>query len=234
MRILYLDNGPGFIAEDTVDVVGRLHACLIFGEKAYPEGHGKIERLNRTVKAAVLRQLDRRVDVDPAPGVLTLRLRHWLRTIYNHTPHEALDGETPSERFERDPAPLRFPENQQDLESRFVVFVKRRVTNDNTVSFESVSYDMPRGHAREKVTLHRRVLHGTLHVIHEGRLVRLHPTDLAANARAHRARRKPQPETQNALPPSAADLAFTHDYGPIVNEDGGFPEPSPDARKDTP
>jgi hypothetical protein len=234
MRALYLDRGPGFDCRDTIDVVGRLDAHLIFGEKAYPEGHGKIERLNQTVKGAVLRHLDRRVDVDPTPGALTLRLRHWLRTVYNHTPHEALDRETPSDRFHRDPAPLRFPENAQDLTSRFVVFESRKVSDDHTISFESVLFDMPRGHARETVILHRRVLDGSLHVIHEGRLVPIHPTDLAANARARRARSKPPPETEEALPPSAADLAFTHDYGPIVTEDGGFTGPLTSRGEDTP
>jgi len=225
MGILYLDHGAGFIAKDTIDVVGRLKALLLFGEKAYPEGHGKVERLNQTAKNAVLRQLDRRPDVDPAPGALTLRLRHWLRTIYNHTPHEGLSLETPSDRFHRDPAPLRFPENQKDLESRFVVFETRRVSDDHVISFDSTPYDMPRGHAREKVVLHRRVLDGSLHVIHEGELVRIHPSDLAANARARRARSRPEPETEQALPLSAADLAFHHDYGSIVTEDGGFSEP---------
>jgi transposase InsO family protein len=225
MRILYLDHGPGFFNHDTIEVVGRLKALLIFGEKAYPEGHGKIERLNQTVNNAVLRHLDRRPDVDPGLGPLTLRLRHWLRTTYNHTPHEALGMETPSDRFHRDPLPLRFPESQQDLENRFVVFEKRSVSNDNTISFESVLHDMPRGHARERIVIHRRVLDGTLHVIHKGRLVQIHPTDLAANAQVHRARSRPQPETENVLPPSAAELAFDHDYGPIVNKDGGFSEP---------
>ncbi len=234
MKILYLDNGPGFFNHDTIDVVGRLKAHLIFGEKAYPEGHGKIERLNRTVKAAALRHLDRRPDVDPALGALTLRLRHWLRSIYNHTPHEGLDQETPSERFQRDPSPLCFPESRQDLESRFVVFETRRVSNDHVISFESVPYDMPRGHALGKVTIHRRVLDGTLHVIHEGKLIQIHPTDRAANARARRARSQPETETEEILPPSAADLAFTHDYGPIVTKDGGFSEPSDSPGEDTP
>lgn len=90
MLALYLDRGPGFIALDVADVCRRLEIRLVLGEAAYPEGHGKIERLNQTLKRSVLRNLDRRPDVDPACGALELRLRHWLREVYNHTPHESL------------------------------------------------------------------------------------------------------------------------------------------------
>lgn len=91
MLTLYLDHGPGFIAKDVAAVCQKLGIHLVLGESGYPEGHGLIERFNQTFKHAVLRNLDRRPDVDPACGALELRLRHWLREIYNHTPHESLE-----------------------------------------------------------------------------------------------------------------------------------------------
>src|SRR5690606_11463376 len=78
MDALFLDNGPGFIADDTYRVMGQLERALIFGTKAYPEGHGKIERFNQTSIAAVLRGLDGAVEVDPDPHALELRLQHYL------------------------------------------------------------------------------------------------------------------------------------------------------------
>jgi transposase InsO family protein len=90
MGILYLDHGPGFIATAVAEVCRRLEIALIHGESRYPEGHGKIERFNRTVQSAVLRALDGRPDVDPACKALEVRLRHWLRQVYNHEPHESL------------------------------------------------------------------------------------------------------------------------------------------------
>jgi transposase InsO family protein len=90
MGILYLDHGPGFIATAVAEVCRRLEIALIHGESRYPEGHGKVERFNRTVLSAVLRALDGRPDVDPACEVLEVRLRHWLRQVYNHEPHESL------------------------------------------------------------------------------------------------------------------------------------------------
>ncbi len=90
MSVLYLDKGPGFIARDTADVCQALEINLVFGATAYPEGHGKIEKFNQTMLDAVLRNLDGRTDVDADCGALELRLRHWLRETYNHTPHESL------------------------------------------------------------------------------------------------------------------------------------------------
>jgi transposase InsO family protein len=90
MGILYLDHGPGFVANAVAEVCRRLEIALIHGEARYPEGHGKVERFNQTAGRAVLRALDGRADVDPACAALELRVGHWLRETYNHTPHESL------------------------------------------------------------------------------------------------------------------------------------------------
>lgn len=222
--IYYLDRGPGFIADDTLTVVSSLPALLIHGEKAYPEGHGKIEKFHQTASSAVLRGLDGRPDVDPDCGALELRLGHWLREIYNHTPHEGLEGKTPWQRFSTDQRPLRLPQSLFHLRERFVVNLKRKVANDHVVSVEGVDYEVPRGLAGTSITVYRQVLDGTVKVLHEGRLVRLHPVDLAANARARRARTQDEAADQDVaiLPKSAADMAFERDFSPVVGPDGGF------------
>ncbi|MFH1465822.1 MAG: hypothetical protein ABIO70_15655, partial [Pseudomonadota bacterium] len=72
--LLYLDQGPGFISNDTLAVVqGGLGAWLIHGKARYPQGRGAIERFNRTAHDQVLRSLDGAAGVDPDPGALTLR-----------------------------------------------------------------------------------------------------------------------------------------------------------------
>lgn len=224
--IYYLDRGAGFIAEDTVTVVSRLPALLIHGEKAYPEGHGKIEKFNQTALGAVLRGLDGRPDVDPSMGALELRLSHWLREVYNHTPHESLGMKTPWERFSEDVRPLRFPESLTDLRERFVVSLRRKVSNDHVVSVEGTDFETPRGLAGTWTTVYRQVLDGTVRVLCEGRLVTLHPVDLVANAHAHRARNQPEKDDPVAvLPKSAADLLFERDFAPVVGKDGGFDDP---------
>jgi hypothetical protein len=56
-------------------------------------------------------------------------------------------------------------------------------------------------------------------------LKRLHPVDLAANAMTQRARRKTdndEPVLGDAIPKTAATLAFERDFAPLVGTDGGF------------
>lgn len=224
--IIYLDRGSGFIADDTVAVVGQLPSLLIHGEKAYPEGHGKIEKFNQTVAEALLRHLDGRPDVDPDCGALQLRLRHWLHEIYNHTPHESLHGRSPWHRFSTDERPLRFPESLEALRERFVVHLERRVSPDHVVSVEGTFYEVPRGLAGSKTTVYRQVLDGTVRILFQGKLVKLLPVDLSANAHARRAGRLAPEDDLAAIPTkSAADLTFDRDFAPVVGPDGGFCDP---------
>ena len=142
----------GFIADDTTEVIARLGSLLLHGERQYPEGHGKIEKFNQTALARLLRHLPGRADVDSGKGALELRLAHYLRERYNHTPHESLDSDTPHQRFMADTKVLRLPENDDELRRRFVVHVERRVSNDHVVKLDGKDYEMPRGNAGERVT----------------------------------------------------------------------------------
>ena len=228
--IYYLDHGPGFISDDTFDVIRKIeNALLVHGESKYPEGHGKIERFNRTANGDVLRGLDGRPDVDPDPKALELRLGHYLSEVYNRRPHESLENATPAERFFADTKPLGFPETDEDLRRRFVVHFTRRVSKDHVVSIDGTKYEIPRGHAGETIVVHRRLLDGNYAVLHDGRLVDIHPVDLVANARAQRGRGRPEPQpTQHPLPKSAADMAFDRDLSSVVDRDGGF---TPDSQE---
>ncbi len=228
MSIIYFDHGPGFIAEDTLAVISNLGALFIHGEKAYPEGHGKVERFNQTFLMDLLRGLDGRPDVDPGCRSLELRLQHYAHKVYAHRPHEGLGGETPWQRFSRDEKALRFPEDEARLREKFEIYVKRRVSNDHIVSIDSVLYEMPRGYAGQKVILRQRLLEGTLAFLHQGKVIELHPVDLAANARSHRGRKggNPDEKESQSLHKSAADMAFERDFKPVVDADGGFTDPN--------
>ena len=219
MDALFLDNGPGFIAGDTYRVMGQLKRALIFGTKAYPEGHGKIERFNRTAIAALLRSFDGAVDVDPAAAALELRLQHYL-SRYNDRPHESLEKRTPCRRWQVDSRPLCFPESEQQLETRFVVTEERRVSKDHIIQYEGVLYEAPRGLSGRKVLVHRQVLTSALSVPIAGRLVRLHPVDLARNARGRRGQRTVPAPAEVAPVKTAASLAFERDHAPVVDADG--------------
>jgi len=223
MDAMYLDGGPGFIADDTVSVLAQLPAALIHGKARYPEGHGKIERFHQTAIRRVLRSFDGAVSVDPAPSALQLRLSHYL-TRYNDTAHESLEQNTPRARFEADSRALRFPGDEASLRARFIVTERRRVSNDHIIQYGGRLYETPRGLARESLLVRRQVLDGELSILHQGRVVTLHEVDLARNAHDHRGRTAPPPP-EVAPVKTAATVAFERDFAPIVDADGGFSRP---------
>jgi transposase InsO family protein len=225
--IYYLDKGPGFIAEDTVQVIGNLKKPLIHGETAYPEGRGKIERFNQRVKAELLRNLDRRPDVDPDCRALELRLRHYLSQVYNYAPHDALGNDTPHARFHADPKPLCLPEDDEELRRLFLVSRSRRVAADHTIPISSTRYEVPRGYAGHRVTVYRHVLENKVLFRHDGRFIELAPADPIANARARRGRRRGEPhrDATGPRPKTAAELRYDRDFPPLVDPDGGFQDP---------
>jgi len=243
MSLIYWDGGPGFSDLDVLAVCERLDVIAIRGTAHYPEGHGAIERFNRSAKARVLRSLNGAPDVDPDCVALTLRLRHDLHEVYNHLPHESLDFDTPHQRFHQDPRPLRPAQSAEWLRERFTLTLERRVSKDHVVPVDGIDYECPRGHSGDKVLLHRRLLertaeHDALYLPHGGKLVRIHPVDLAANARARRAPR-PQDDSDDITPvptKSASQLAFERDLPPMVGPDGGYPDhdenPDPNPEKE--
>lgn len=232
---LYLDHGPGFIAHDTLDVVRQLGVLLVHGQTAYPEGHGKIERFNRSAWNDVLRGLDGRPDVDPACAALELRLQHYLRSLYNHRPHESLGKRTPAQRFAADEKPLRFPDSDAELRSRFVLHVRRGVSADHVASFQGTGYELPRGHGGTKVVLQRHLLDDAIRFIHQGKLITLQPVDPVQNARDRRAGARKDPEAEDTAVPSksAADLLFDQDLHPAVTEAGDCISPACRDTKET-
>ncbi len=223
MKAMFLDRGPGFISEDTVRVMAQLPCRLIYGTKAYPEGHGKIEKFHQLLFDRVLRGLDRNPEVDADPQALSLRLTHWLREIYNHRPHEALGGETPAERWKADPRPLERPGDRAWLDAQFLLTFTRRVRKDNVITYGGVAYQVPCGYAGQQLTITRHLLEDdALSIVHHDRRLRLHPVDLTANAYDRRGRGPAAPEPSTVPPRTAAQLAFDDDYAPLIDADGGY------------
>lgn len=223
MTRLFVDNGSGFIALDALAVARKLGVHLIHGSAGYPEGHGKIERFNRTLLEQLLRLLPGNPEIDPDVQALELRLRHFMQARYNHTPHEALDGVTPWARFHQDPRALRFHDHTEQLRQAFVLHESRRVSLDHIVQVGGLAYETPLGLRGQEVELYRHLLEGTVSLLHEGHLVQLAGVDLPANARDRRARGQDEPSTP-APPASAAQIAFDQAYRPVVDAEGGLSE----------
>ena len=229
--LLYLDHGPGFIANDSHAVIEEgLSAWFIHGKAHYAQGRGAVERFNRTAQEQLLRSLDGAIEVDPSPEALTLRLRHYLAQ-YNSAPHEGLGGKTPREVWEAG-RPLRMPESEADLRAAFVVRETRQVSEDHVIQHGGLLWEAPRGLAGQTVEIIRHVLDGHLSVLHEGRLVRLAEVNPHANATDLRAGSTPPVPSEGILCAgyrrmTAASEAFDQDHGPVTGPDGGFPDPDP-------
>ena len=232
MSAVFLDNGPGFIANDTIDVLRKLGILLIHGTVAYPEGHGKIERFNQTAQEQILRHLDNNPEIDPSCPALDLRLNHYLSEQYIHTPHESLNKKTPWSRFQNDKRPLRFFESQDKIRQTFILHENRRVSADNIISFKSTNYEIPTGHAGEIITIRRHVLDGSLSIIHQEKIVALTPVDLHANAREKRAKSDHGEEENRQLPKSSAQISYDKQTKPIIKADGGYTAPKPQTKED--
>ena len=225
--VLYLDNGPAFKADDLGHVMANLNIARINGRARYPQARGKVERFNRSVKKRLLRALAG-ADIDTSPGALTLRLTEDVKR-YNNRPHEGLGGDTPQSRWARGRALRPIPE--ETLRKAFVLPVERKVTNDHTISFEGVRYEVPAGNAGKRVTFER-------HLLEDNRLyfpgatgaVRLHEVDLAGNAVALRGGSGEAPkviENPAIIPPKTAAMSrFEQDFAPITDQHGGFVDPS--------
>lgn len=215
MDLLYFDLGPGFNSDDTHSVCARLLLPYIHGRAQYPEGHGKIEAFNKTAHHDALRGMPR-PDVDPAFGSLELRIRHYLDTQYNPRPHESLSGKSPLECWDADDRELRFPRDVEALKERFILTESRRVSADNVVSIDGTFYELPIGYARSCIPVQRHLLTGAIKIVHQQRLIDLHPVDLTRNAEERRAPVDPPREKAPEPPLTAAAMAFNRDFGPII------------------
>ena len=227
MDALFVDNGPGFSSGDTIDVLRKLGVLFIHGTPGYPEGHGKIERFNRTVKEQVMRFFAGNPEIDAACEALELRLRHYVREQYNLYPHESLEKRSPDFCFLNDKKPLRFMESEDRLRCAFVLHTRRRVSKDNVVSLGGAHYEMIRGYMGARVVLHRNLLDGSVGIVHKGRLVHLSLLEPHKNARDRRAKSslKDKKKERAILPKSSAQMAFDRDMSPVVDSDGGFANP---------
>jgi transposase InsO family protein len=220
MDILYFDGGPAFFSRDTHAVCVRLELRFIHGRRRYPEGRAKVERFNRTASADCLRGL-RAPDVDPDNGPLELRIGHYLDTQYNVRAHEGIGNLTPRAKWDGDERALRFPASVDALRERFFVSETRKVSADNIIKVGSANYEVARGYANSRIEIRRHTLDGRVCILHKGRIVDLHPVDLARNAESPRSSvikdDAARAGDEGEAPTTAAALAFARDFGPVLD-----------------
>jgi putative transposase len=121
MPKLYSDNGSGFtskILDEYLSVHGIKH---IFSRPYHPQGRGKIERFNRSIKEKIC------LMVYCSPGELRNSLDEAI-AIYNGTPHEALDNVSPNDVY----AGRKEVVLQRRQEKKRLTLERRRQYNLNT------------------------------------------------------------------------------------------------------
>ena len=222
---LYVDRGSGFIAHDTRAVLAGLDIPHILGEARYPEGHGKIERFNRTAQEDLLRHMADD-DIDADCTALELRIAHYLRTDYNRRPHGGLGGDvSPEQAFLADERPLLAYPDSAELRRHFFVTEHRTVSNDHVVKLAGSDWEVPRGLARQRIAIRRDVLEPEHYRLwHDDRWHRLQRVRLHHNADGRRGTsEKPAP---SAKPTKGAALRSAEAaLAPITQPDGGFVVP---------
>ena len=194
----YCDNGPSFSSEYLRRVCAHLKIGLVHSKPYDSPSRGKIERFFRTVREQFLSQIHPNAEITLAE--LNERFAQWLRTEYHHRHHSGIDGR-PMDRLQASIG--RYPLKRVDEETLsefFMASVERTVTQDCTVSFQSISYETPAAYVGKRVELkYLQDRPSEIYLYDQGqRIQKLHPVDTQANGRTYRpGNRDPHVSFQN-------------------------------------
>jgi len=127
MPSLYTDNGSGFVSDVMSGYLEAHGIRHIFGTPYHPQGRGKIERFNRSIKEKLC------LVVYCSPEELKKAVAEAIK-IYNATPHEALDNVSPNDVYagrKEDILQKRKEKKQLTLERRKKYNLEGRNINQN-------------------------------------------------------------------------------------------------------
>jgi len=125
MPSLYTDNGSGFVSDVMAGYLEAHGIRHIFGTPYHPQGRGKIERFNRSIKEKLC------LVVYCSPEELKKAVTEAV-TIYNATPHESLDNVSPNDVYsgrKEEILKKRLEKKQLTLERRKKYNLEGRNTN---------------------------------------------------------------------------------------------------------
>jgi putative transposase len=141
-RKLYCDNGSAYASSQLAWSAAVLDIRLVHSKPGKPQGRGKIERWNRTVREQFLVEIDTRGDsAVESLAELNRLFTAWCHQQYHRSPHTET-GATPAQRYhakDRTPAPRPDPAL---LRRAFLWREQRRVTAFATVSLHGNRYQV--------------------------------------------------------------------------------------------
>jgi transposase InsO family protein len=221
-RRCYYDNGKVYRSGHMQQIVATLGIHpLIFTTRHRPEGHGKIEALNRFIRSAFLAELksSRITTLD----ALNEAFLAWMDVEYNRRPHGET-GELPRDRWQRAIDRVRFCDEEK-LRLAFLWREYRSPDKAGVFSLFGQRYQTTIGKRRIEVRFDpESLLEIEVHLA--GRFVeRVRPFEVHTHRRS-----KPEPATQPA--PSTTPPAPTVDWLAHLQDERrrlAFVEPAPHA-----
>jgi len=197
-RRLYYDNGQVYRADHMHQIVGALGAHRIIYTQPYrPEGHGKIEALNRAIRSQFLSELK-------SSNITTLEalneaFRAWCDVFYNAKPHTET-GQVPLERWKAGADRVLFAE-EEVLRQAFLWKEQRTPDKTGVFSLLGIRYQVGPGQGRRKleVRFDPEAMH-EVEVWRAGKFIeRARPLQVHSHRRAH-----PEPLSSPNQAPSKA------------------------------
>ena len=180
---LYVDNGGAYRNGQLSNACAKVGTSVSHAPVRDGAAKGKIERLNRTIRAKFLSSIGD--DCGLTLEELNAKLAAWV-VEYNSTKHSATDRKPIDVWADASASVRRIGAEKADEAFRFRV--KRKVANDSTIRLEKILFDVPMGHVGDQVTVHYEPGLAEVYVEFEGEEpVRVHMTDKVANARRPRA-----------------------------------------------
>lgn len=181
---LYVDNGGAYRNSQLATACAQVGTVIAHAPVRDGAAKGKIERLNRTIRTKFLSTMSE--DCGLTLDELNGKLAAWV-VEYNSTEHSST-GRKPIDVWAEASAGVRRVDPRK-ADEMFRFRVKRTVANDSTIRLEKVLFDVPMGHAGERVEVIYEPGIAQVWVAFDdgGDPVRVHRTDKVANGR--RARR---------------------------------------------
>ena len=148
-KLLSFDNGKPYRNRQMELLTARIGVALNYCEPYTPTSKAKIERWFSTLRSQFLAPLNLKEihSLDEFRG----RLQAYVLS-YNRHPHSSLQGQTPQDRYFREPEYFRRL-SQEEIDRSFLLEVERRVSADSVIVIDRIEYEVDCRYARQKVRL---------------------------------------------------------------------------------
>lgn len=148
-RVFNLDNGSSFKNKQMELLAARIGSSLNYCHPYQPQEKAKVERWFRTMKDHWMANLDMRDfrNLDELRADLLAYV-----TKYNRSPHSALNGMAPEDRFFSEPEHIRRL-SREKIDEVFLLEVQRRVSVDCVFTIDNICYEVDSRFAKQRVTI---------------------------------------------------------------------------------